>query len=133
MNDFFATLYELLINVDHFSNEMYNNLWYIPIGLCMILIPIVLLTLYYYVINSTRFSKGWHWLVLVIITCAINFIISYSISFHGLSSIFGDHVDGLHVYCLSLSLINMIWSFLVSFIWSMIIKWKSSNCRRTPF
>lgn len=134
MNEFFANLYEMMIVEDTFSDNMYEESLYLPIGLSMILIPMVFLTLYYYVVNSARFSKWWHWLLFVAIICAINFVISYSISYSGIVAIYPDVIpEGLGIYSFSLSLINAIYCFIVSFIWSMIIKWGSSQCRRTPF
>ncbi len=133
MNTFFADLYELMIVVIPFSDDMYNESLYIPIGLSMLLIPIAVLALYYYVVNSTRLNRWWHWLILVIIICLINCGISYGISFNGINNIYEEYPNGLNTYCFSLSLVNFIWCFLVSFVWSMIIKWGSTSCRKTPF
>ena len=135
MNEFFANLYELMIYVDPFSEDMLNESLCIPIGLCMLLIPMAVLAFYYYVVNSTRLNRWWHWLILVLIICLINFGISYGISFNGIKNITydGESPNGLNTYCFSLSLANFIWCFLVSFVWSLMIKWGSTSCRKTPF
>jgi hypothetical protein len=135
MNDFFASWYELLANFTDFSDDMYRNGLYITIGLCMVLIPIVTLTVYYYAVNSVRFAKWWHWLILVAILCVINFGIAYSASYNELSYYYEQqNVEMKYgIEFVSFSLLNALWTFVVSFVWSMIIKWGSKNCRRTPF
>jgi hypothetical protein len=135
MNDFFANWYELISYFEGFSDSMYDNSLYVPIGFCMVLIPIVFLTLYYYVVNSRRFNKWWHWLLLVVIICAINFGIAFGISYNGIYDIHGTDEVGypLVASCIGFSFINVMWTALISFVWSMIIKWGSSQCRRTPF
>ena len=134
MNEFFANWYELTY-FEGFSATMYENGLYIPIGFCMVLIPIAVLTLYYYVVNSRRFNKWWQWLLLVIIICVINFGIAFGISFNGIYDVFGTSDVGypLVACCLGFSFINFMWSFVISFVWSMIIKWGSTQCKRTPF
>ena len=135
MNDFFANWYELLAYFDALSNDLYDQNLYITIGLCMVLIPIAVLAIYYYVINSVKFNKWWHWLLLVIVLCAINFGIAYSISYNELSYLYGQQNQLLpyHTEIIGFSLINAIWTFIVSFAWSLIIKWGSKQCCRTPF
>lgn len=137
MNDFFANWYELFGLINGFSDDMYNQELYVPIGFCMVLIPIIALTLYYYVINSVRLSKWWQWLLLVVIICAVNFAIAYGISYHGILEEYlaSDTIPEypLAIDCLTFACINTSWCFVISFVWSLIIKWGSSHCRRTPF
>lgn len=137
MNNFFANWYELLGFFEGFSDDMFDNSLYLPIGLCMVLIPIVFLTLYYYVLNSARFNKWWHWLLLVVVLCVVNFGISYLVSYRNILNVYTDMNSepsyALGTCCFSFSIINVLWCFVVSFIWSLIIKWGSSSCRRTPF
>jgi len=135
MNDFFTSWYELLAYFEGFSDDMYNQSLYITIGLCMMLIPVVVLAIYYYAVNSVTFSKWWHWLLLVVILCAINFGIAYCASYNELSYLYEQQNKALPygIEFVSFSLVNVLWTFVVSFVWSMIIKWGSKNCRRTPF
>jgi hypothetical protein len=101
----------------------------------MTLIPVGVLALYYYAINSVSVSKWWHWLLLVVFLCAINFVIAYSTSYNELSYLY-EQQNKLMPYgteFVSFALVNVLWTFVVSFVWSMIIKWGSTNLRRTPF
>ena len=135
LNLLFANWYELLAYFEGFSDDLYNENLYISIGLYMVLIPVGVLILYYYVVNSVMYNKWWHWLVLVLILCAINFGISYSISYNELSYMYEQQNKELpySTEFVSFSLINAFWTLVVSFVWSMFIKWGSKNCRRTPF
>ena len=135
MNDFFANWYELLAYFDNFSNDLYNQNLYITIGLCMVFIPVILLSIYYYMVDSVKFNKWYHWVILVVILAAINFCIAYFTSFNELSFIYEQQNKALPYSSefVGFSLINVLWTVLVSFVWSMMIKWGSKNCRRTPF
>jgi hypothetical protein len=101
----------------------------------MVLIPVIVLAAYYYAINSVKFNKWWHWLLLVIVLCGINFGIAYNTNYNELSYLYEQQNKELPygTEFFSFSLINAVWTFVVSFVWSMIIKWGSKNCRRTPF
>ena len=135
LNLFFANWYELLAYFEGFSDDLYNQNLYLHLGLYMVLIPVSVLALYYYVVNSVRFNKWWHWLVLVIILALINFGLAYRTTFIELSYLYEQQNSELPYSSefISFSLINLIWTFIVAFVWSIIIKWGSKNCRRTPF
>lgn len=135
LNLLFANWYELLAYFDGFSDDLYNQNLYVTIGLCMVLIPVGVMALYYYAVNSVNLSKWWHWILLVVILSAINFGISYSTTYNELSYLYEQQNKTLPYTTefFSFSLINSLWTFVVSFVWSMIIKWGSKNCRRTPF
>ncbi len=136
MNDFFANWYEMLTTFTGFSDDMYQNGLYIPIGFCMVLIPIVILTIYYIVVNSRQFNRWWHWLLLVLIICIINFGIAFGVSYNGIIDVYqGTTETGYPLLydCVGFSFIDVLWTFVISFVWSLIIKWGSSQCKRTPF
>jgi len=135
MNDFFANWYELLAYFDGFSDDMFRENLYISIGMCMVLIPIVVLSIYYYAVDADRFSKWWHWLLMVVVLCADSFWIAYSTSYNELDYLYSQLGKPLpySIEFFSFSLVNVLWTAIVAFVWSMIIKWGSKNCRRTPF
>lgn len=138
MNTFFANWYELSGQLEGFSDDMFDFGLYFPVGLWMVVIPIALLSVYYYVVNAASLSKWWHWLLLVVVIGVINLIIGYSTAFNGIWDVYEqqnveDVGYSLGIDSWTFGLINMLWSMVVSFAWSMIIKWGSSTCRRTPF
>jgi hypothetical protein len=134
MGEFFADWYELMY-LGEFSDKMYENHLYFTIGLCMVLIPVAVLAIYYYAVNSVKVSRWWHWLLLLVVLCAINFGIAYSISYNELVYQYEQINEGFPFgnECVSFAFVNTLWTFVVSFVWSMIIKWGSKNLRRTPF
>ena len=137
MNTFFANWYELSGQMEGFSDDMFTNGLYLLPGIWMILIPMGLLTIYYYAINASSFNRWWHWLLLVILIGIINFFIGYGTAFNGISEIYNQLNSepgySLSIDSLTFGFINALWSMIIAFLWSMIIKWGSSNCRRTPF
>ena len=135
LNLFFATWYELLAYFAGFSDDLYNENLYLHIGLYMVFIPVAVLTLYYYAVNSVTFNKWWHWLILVIILALINFGLAYRITYIELSYLYEQQNSELPYSSefVSFALINLIWTIVVSIVWSFLIKWGSKNCKRTPF
>lgn len=137
-NTFFANWYEFLYRTEGFSDDMYENSLYLPVGIWMILVPVFLLVVYYYVVNAASLNKWWHWLILVVAIAVINFFIGYGTAYNGIWDVYEQqNVDqpgySISINSLTFGLINAMWGVLVSFVWSMIIKWGSRNCRRTPF
>ena len=124
MNEFFVSIYGLFMGTtnDEWMSLSYDPSFCLVNGLCVLLIPMLVLTIYYYVVNSVRFSKWYHWLILVLIICVINSLIAFGTSW--------QVEAGTRI---AVSLVNVVLTFIVSFVWSLIIKWGSYTCRRTPF
>ena len=135
MNDFFANWYELLAYFPGFSNDMYYQNLYITIGICMVLIPVILFTIYYYAVNSVKLNKWYHWVGLLFILCGISFCIAYFCSYNELLYLYEQQDKELPYSSefIGFSFVNVFWTLVVSFVFSMIIKWRSKNCSRTPF
>jgi len=135
MNDFFAFLYESFGYINGFSEELYNSGIYVTIGFLMLLITAVGMVTYYYLINHPKFNRWLHWLIVVILLAAINFGIAWAMS-DGV--IWNNHdltiPDNYFTsYFVTLSIINALWSAVFSFAFSMAFKWKSINCKYSPF
>ena len=126
MDELIQGLYRLFMGGENsdIAGGIVESNYFFPVCLGMVLISIAIMTVYYYAVNSVRWSKWFHWLILVVIICIINFGIAFSCSF----SESGNVLDSV-----SFGFSNAVLSFVVSFIWSLIIKWGSSACRRTPF
>ncbi|MDR1169813.1 MAG: hypothetical protein LBK97_03160, partial [Prevotellaceae bacterium] len=45
---------------------------YIPIGIVALAIALVIFVVYYYIVNSARFNKWWHWLVVMLFVGVAN-------------------------------------------------------------
>lgn len=122
------TIYEALYYEREFSNEMYNESLYGIVSLVTVLVAWGFAAIYYYVINSVSFSRWYHWLIVMLMSCItaplINFLYPDSI-FNDLGYDFGSQ---LFSFCLVDALLEAVLFAVASFS----IRWWSSNCRHTP-
>jgi hypothetical protein len=137
MNDFFASLYEAFAYFEGFSDDLFENNLYIPIGFFTLSISLIAMAIYYYGINHPRLNRWYHWALTVLIACIINFAIAYIITFNNLDVVYALQNQELpfSMEILIFSLLNSLWTLIASFVFSFIRKigkW-SYNCRNTPF
>lgn len=121
-----------------------NNL-FIPIGAITLTLALVFVLGYYYIINSARFNKWWHWSIVLLLIGIINMLIGHYWTASELPNI-GDclmYIDG-DKETNPTALINEsdFWlfgfaNFLVSSLFfiafSFLFKWWSKQCHKTPF
>lgn len=117
------------------------------IALWILLISLLISGQYYYIINSARFHRWWSWLIMVFSNSLICFFFAYWwIKEDYLNNLIGDcllyqrnasgDIIGYYITDSSFwgfSLVNAIISLAVFFLLSMILKWGSTNCRKSPF
>ena len=72
---FCVPVYETLFYSDtgDFSYNLFDNEVYLPIALINVGVNLVLCAIFYYAINSVRFSRWYHWLIILIISALVNF------------------------------------------------------------
>ncbi len=141
MENFLISIYELFVD-GSLLDDLEEAKLIIPLFYPLILIPLAGVGAFYYGINSVRFYKKRHWGITMLSSALIVFIvyISTCISMAGrqipkdpnnekAGFIFnqGDSVF------FTFSLQMFVGSCLLFFIFSVILKWWSTNCRRTPF
>ncbi|MDR0972749.1 MAG: hypothetical protein LBM61_02025 [Prevotellaceae bacterium] len=159
MNELFATLYGWLKsfyakNLDEYllgyncDTGVYDNpLLYGHVGWLTVGISLVVVCLYYYVLNHPRFNRWWSW-VLVLIGCAgINLFVGYFYTVTDYQTgMIGDclmftrdtagGIIAYHIHiadCWMFGVANALMSVLFFIIFSLALKWKSRNCKYTPF
>ena len=67
-----AQIYEGIRYFDGgYSNEMYNYGVYDTFALIMLLVTWIMAVVYYYVINSVRFDRWPHWLIMLVVSMAV--------------------------------------------------------------
>ena len=137
MKGFFANLYELfgLAYLGYFSNDMYSEGFYIPIGMVMFASIIVIGILYYYVINHPRWNRWFWWLSIGIVLAIANSIIAWVMADSMLMKYYynyGGMPYGI-AEILPFSVIAGCLTLFFFFIFSFIIKWWSRNCKHSPF
>jgi hypothetical protein len=137
MNDFFATIYELgsVFYLGDFSDVMFDNNLYMPAGLVLVISSLVGMFIYYYVINSTLWDKWHQWLVSVAIIGVINAVYAYWAVISKLEVVYAEMGEGVPFTTefFSFSMVNFLWTLILCFVFSLLLKWKSVNCRKTPF
>ena len=136
MNDLFSNMYELFVYIQGFSDDLYETGANFPVGVLMILISAAGMALYYYVINHPKFNHWFHWLLVVGLLALINFGIAWAMSDGALYDYY-QAINQVPPYFITdyitYSLVNALWSVIFSFVFSMCMKWKSINCRYSPF
>lgn len=142
MNDFFANLFELwgLAIIENsqasFSDQMYDNALYPPIGLVMIISAVLFTIIYYFIINHARLSRWYWWGLGGLIVAVLNFFTSWGIADGKLYQIYvnaGMQYPFSFIDILPFSLIVAMWAFIVYLLASVIFKRFSINSRHTPW
>lgn len=142
MNDFFANLFELwgLAIIENsqasFSDQMYDNALYPPIGLVMIISAVLFTIIYYFIINHARLSRWYWWGLGGLIVAVLNFLTSWGIADGKLYQIYvnaGMQFPFSFIDILPFSLIVAMWAFIVYLLASVIFKRFSINSRHTPW
>lgn len=138
MEGFIANLYELwgLTNLGNFSNDMFNNGFYLPIFIIMVATAVFVNIVFYYIVNHPRINRGYHWLLFNLGIGVVNFVVAWVVSYNKIYNFYA--MQGMQspydwTNYLILSLIALLWSFVFYFLFSFIMKWGSRNCKHTPF
>lgn len=133
--------YSDLMGYDTSNGAMY-------LGLAMIVAVLGMTYVYYHVIDHPRFCKWIHWLLWVVLTFFVVFGISFWIAQEVSYSEFdkmiaqpqvqpllvGVNTDiSLYGYTLNLALTVATYGLLVAAASSFFIRFRSINCRKTPF
>ena len=122
-------LLEALFTSSGFSDQMYNRGLYDTIALVTIAVAWGMAAVFYYVINSVKFSRWYHWLVILILVLAITPVVGYVLN-HG---VFADNNLLYGPEEVKIQLVNLVYSALIFLAASLGIRGWSSNCRHTPF
>jgi hypothetical protein len=129
MTDFFAPLFEFFYYSVPFSDDLYNEGLYASLGLCDVLISLFFTVLFYYIINRPAFSKWHHWLIVMVINFGVTFTLGVVLPQSKLSALDIQYQGEYYVFGLINAYIASIFYFVISFM----IRWWSTNAKRTPF
>lgn len=132
--DLIANFYELWGTnyLGPFSNIMFANDFYTIIFIYSFPTALLISILYYYVIDRPVTSKLWMWLLTVLLGGIIGFVIAYVTTENSFYSIDLNPLD-YNSEILIFSVTNMVYTSLLIFIFSILIKWKSTNSSHVPF
>ena len=138
MNAFFANLYELfgLTWIEGFSNDMFDNGFYNPIGIVMFASIVVVGLLYYYIINHPRWNRWYWWLLIGLLLAIANSITAWVMADSMLVKLYTDAemempygIAQFLPFCVVAGALTLFFFFIFSFI----VKWGSRNCKHSPF
>lgn len=135
MNEFYTFIIENILRYynDPFSTDLYNEALYGTIGFITIFSALFFNLIFYYLINRPNFSKWYHWILI----CALHLLLCFFCSYFIPKDSFDTLFEGNNPYTVSdylgFSLINIISAFFFYFFWMLIVRWKSSNAKTTPF
>jgi len=129
MNDLFAPLFEFFYYTVPFSDDLYAEGFYSLLGLCNLFISLFFVVLFYYIINRPAFSKWYHWLIILLINFAVAFTLGVVLPQTRFVALGIEYHSEYYVFALMNALIASLFYFLISFM----IRWWSTNAKRTPF
>jgi hypothetical protein len=113
-----------------------------PLSIYTFLVSLVGVVLFYYIINSVRFCKKRHWVIMLAISGLVVFIINIATCFSmegkqiprdasnpSAGYLFNQGDSVFFIFSLQMFLFACFYFFILS----IIVKWWSTNCRKTPF
>ena len=125
------------------SSPLSTTNQFISVGLWMFGISLVIVLLYYYVVDHPKLCSWWGWGIFLAVNAVVNFIV-------GWQWVLSDQYEGLMVEIdpstnmevplnitasnlLAFGTANAILSSLTFVIISLCVKWWSKNCSSAPF
>lgn len=129
MNDLFAPLYEFFYYTVPFSDDLYAEGLYGSLGVCNVLASLFFAVLFYYIINRPAFSKWHHWLIVLLINFGVAFTLGVVLPKTKFVALGIEYQSEYYVF----GIMNALISSLIYFIASFLIRWWSTNAKRTPF
>ncbi len=112
-----------------YSNELYNHGIYDTFALITVLLAWGLAVVYYYVINSVKFDRWPHWLIMLMVAL----IISPSACFGYNKYVFNEYGLTYLGESLQMAICHVLFALIMFVVASFSIRWWSSNCRHSPF
>jgi hypothetical protein len=129
MNDLFAPLFEFFYFSDPFSYDLYIEGMYSTIGLSNFFVSLFCAVLFYYIINRPAFSKWYHWLIILLFNFIVAFVLGVSLPQSKFVVLGIEYNSEYFEFGFINALISILFYFLISFL----IRWWSTNAKRTPF
>jgi len=134
MNDLFAMIYEWLYYEPEFSSLMYTNGLYGLLGIFTILIPLIIVVLYYLTMNHPRLNRKKHWAIALVFNALLSFFTSFTLVTFLIASLNMEDSDTSYVIqSIEFSLVSILYAVILFVIFSLLIKPFSTNCSKTPF
>ena len=140
INDLLAPMYEYFFNWNNYQillTCLYDNNDYGKFGWLLLIMPLLLLVLFYKVWEPLR-RQRLMWLIIIIITAIIGYAATTGIIYNNecilneLAAYDGSQVDPEY-FVFQISMITVLYSLIVSLIFTIIIKRFSTHNSHNPF
>lgn len=134
MENFFTIFYEWggVLRLGDVSDALYDYELYSDVGIWLLILTFLLVVIYYYVINSPRFHRWYHWLSVLVGGMILQFALGFFIPRLTLEDIV-DGPDLAFTDYTSFGVLNALFAGFLFFVFSLVLKWGSRNVSRTPF
>lgn len=108
-------------------DDLFNYGYYIKIGGTCIVVSLVMVMIFYKLIDNPSFRQWYHWATILAVNFVINFMIGFLIPY------LDSKIISLFIDVFKYALLNSFFSIVCFFILSLIVKRFSKNCQTTPF
>lgn len=112
-----------------YSNELYNYGIYDTFAMITAGIAWAVALIYYYVINSVRFDRWPHWLIMLLV--AIILVPAACFSYN--EYVFSENGLAYLGESLQMSVFHVLFGAVMFVVASFAARWWSTNCRHSPF
>lgn len=140
---FGENLADLLAGYDCMEEDYVLANSFTSIGIVTLVVALAFFVLYYYIINSAKYSKWWHWVIVLVIVAICGLFIGKSMAYteeiedcllylnndEGITDIVAIAPANFWYFGIANSIVASLFFIILSFAG----KWGSRNCRRTPF
>ena len=154
MRDFFGTIYSWFRSLWCDSLNLYlwgydpatisfsgTNIYYIA-GLVTSIVALVIMLVYYYIINHPRWCKWWSWLITLLFNSVVGLFVAFGISYSKYINGYIPQIDAdgniiAHLItsldCWGFGIGGAIVSALFFIVFTFVLKWWSTNAKHVPF
>lgn len=121
-------IYEWLYTAQGYSDSMMNLSVYPVIAAITIIVAWGGAAIYYYVINSVKFDRWYHWLATMAVVVVLAPVICYIYN----DSVFSGSGLSYAGQAMRFEMVTVLFAAVLYIIASYSIRWWSGNCRHTP-
>lgn len=132
-----AQLFEHMKGYDDAIMDYNTNFNQFPsLFLWTIGIVVIVFVLYYYIINSPRLAKWWHWLISLVIvaglTCFVGFrTVNVDVINQNITPSLQPYIG--HNNAMMFGIYNMMLAVLFYFVFTLLFRRWSRNCKHSPW
>jgi hypothetical protein len=140
INDLLAGFYEDFFNWDNYEillTSLYDNNDYGKFGWLLLIVPLIMMLLFYKVWEPMR-KQRLMWLITIITIAIVNYAVTTGIIYANVDVLNEiDIFDGSQVdpefFVFEISMINALYTLLISLFYSIILKRFSTQNSHNPF